>query len=75
MCTVHRLAARLTYGGLRQDRLLARHLGNAHHFILLVPHLRNLQRSLPLTPNLANLTGRANVAEFFRPGRENALPE
>jgi hypothetical protein len=46
-----------------------------HHFILLVPHLRNLQRSLPLTPNLANPTGRANVAEFFRPGRENALPE
>ena len=70
-----RLSARLTHGGLRQDRLLARHLGNAHHFILLVPHLRNLQRSLPLTPNLANPTGRANVAEFFRPGRENALPE
>jgi hypothetical protein len=59
---------RLTHGGLRQDRLLARHLGNAHHFILLVPHLRNLPRSLPLTPNLANPTGRANVRNFSGQG-------
>ena len=56
-----RLAARLTHGGIRQDGLLSRHLGNAHPFILLVPQLRNLQRSLPLTPNLANPTGRRGI--------------